>query len=1302
MKKTLLTFIIFALAQTGFAQVAINTDGSSPNNNAMLDIQSSAKGVLISRMTTTQRTAFGATLNTADAGMMVYDTDLKGIFVFDGSTWISATSYWKQFNDYVFNTTDSIGIGTATPGSELDVQGHIWQSGTGHSVFLGKGAGENDDFSSNYNTLIGNLAGYNNKTGKKNIAIGHRALYHSSKNSNLIAIGDSALYYADSSHIQGQTYSTFPKNIIAIGNSANRNQLAGEGLIVIGHSAVENGGIFESIIIGDSALTSGHADSSVVIGNKALFNNIHNEYYPHASVIIGNKAMYNFGNWASGGTSSDFSQNIVIGTRAFYNLTWGEHNVAMGRHVGDGITWARDNVAIGDYALSYLGTPASSEPRYNVSIGNSSGRSTTDNMYNTSVGYGAGTRVKFYNVAVGYQALGGGLTNLIENNIAIGAAALYQCETNDNIGIGYQALQNNGNGSQNLALGYRAGVNSSGSNNIFIGLQAGQDETGSNVLYIGNTFPVIKGNLSTGDLIFNGQIKINGGNPGIGKVLTSDANGLATWEIPDPAGAYEINDLTDAIYDGSSLFLGHGAGTHDDNSNDNTAIGKNALWTNVSGIQNVAIGENAGYQSTGNGNVFVGYNAGNQETGNNKLYIANSGTSTPLIGGDFSTSQVDINGTLKITGGSPGHNKVLTSDANGLASWENTVQAINDLSDAKTTTGSCVFLGLNAGASVTTGTGNTGLGSDALNAVTGGSQNTALGYHALKNNISGNGNTATGFNAISTNTSGGSNTAIGYYAGFINSTGSGNVFLGFQAGYNETGSNKLYIANSNTTTPLIGGDFSAAQLDINGTIKITGGNPGNGKILTSDANGLASWGTAPVSASGSIDTHSDVDVSTTTPLNGQVLGWNGTKWIPANDENTTYTAGTGLALTGTVFSLNSGINNLTDVDVSTNSPASGQVLSWDGTNWVPAADAIGAQSISDLTDGINDNSSLFLGTYAGINDDATSNLNIGLGTSALKSNTTGSENTVVGAEALYNNISGNTNTAIGRGAGLHSTGSGNVFIGYRAGNNETGDNKLYIANSATTSPLIGGNFSSSQVYINGTIMITGGSPGAGKVLTSDIVGNASWETPATPAIAINDLTDGLTTGNSVFLGSGSGNSNGTLMGNTGTGNSVLFFNNSGINNSAFGAGALAGISSGNNNTAIGYMAGVYDAAGNQVTDLNSDIFIGSNTKPLATSDTNTIVIGRFAVGLGNNTVVIGNDDIDTTALYGKVGIGTTTPHSRLQVSGGVQVANDNDAATADKAGTIRYRSDNNNSYVEMCVQTGASSYAWVILHQETW
>ena len=69
---------------------------------------------------------------------------------------------------------------------------------------------------------------------------------------------------------------------------------------------------------------------------------------------------------------------------------------------------------------------------------------------------------------------------------------------------------------------------------------------------------------------------------------------------------------------------------------------------------------------------------------------------------------------------------------------------------------------------------------------------------------------------------------------------------------------------------------------------------------------------------------------------------------------------------------------------------------------------------------------------------------------------------------------------------------------------------------------------------------------------------------------------------------------------------------------------------------------------------------------------------------------------------GDVGIGTTSPSSKLQVSGGVQLANDTAVASGSKVGTFRYRTSGNNSYVDMCMQTGASTYAWVNIVTNSW
>lgn len=101
-----------------------------------------------------------------------------------------------------------------------------------------------------------------------------------------------------------------------------------------------------------------------------------------------------------------------------------------------------------------------------------------------------------------------------------------------------------------------------------------------------------------------------------------------------------------------------------------------------------------------------------------------------------------------------------------------------------------------------------------------GTDNTFIGYQAGFSNTEGDQNVYIGSGAGYSGTTGGSNTVVGYQAGYSNTAGEGNVFLGYQAGYNETGSNKLYIDNTNTTTPLIYGDFANDVLTINGSLVV--------------------------------------------------------------------------------------------------------------------------------------------------------------------------------------------------------------------------------------------------------------------------------------------------------------------------------------------------------------------------------------------------------------------------------------------------------------------------------------------------
>ena len=114
-----------------------------------------------------------------------------------------------------------------------------------------------------------------------------------------------------------------------------------------------------------------------------------------------------------------------------------------------------------------------------------------------------------------------------------------------------------------------------------------------------------------------------------------------------------------------------------------------------------------------------------------------------------------------------------------------------------------------------TGTDNTAVGGFSLGANTTGTGNTAVGFSTLAVLSTGSNNVAVGGNSLSMNTTGSNNVAVGDSALANNVTGSNNVAIGFGAGGNETGSNRLYIANSASDPPLIFGEFANQMVGIN-------------------------------------------------------------------------------------------------------------------------------------------------------------------------------------------------------------------------------------------------------------------------------------------------------------------------------------------------------------------------------------------------------------------------------------------------------------------------------------------------------
>jgi len=105
-----------------FSQVGIGT--TSPHPSSSLEISSSNSGVLIPRLTKTQKNNI---LNPAE-GLLVYQKDgVKGFWYFNGTVW---KTFEGDDNDWVFNGNDiyngnsgNIGIGVENPTVKLHLEG---------------------------------------------------------------------------------------------------------------------------------------------------------------------------------------------------------------------------------------------------------------------------------------------------------------------------------------------------------------------------------------------------------------------------------------------------------------------------------------------------------------------------------------------------------------------------------------------------------------------------------------------------------------------------------------------------------------------------------------------------------------------------------------------------------------------------------------------------------------------------------------------------------------------------------------------------------------------------------------------------------------------------------------------------------------------------------------------------------------------------------------------------------------------------------------------------------------------------
>jgi len=327
MKKNIIYLLIIILVQLFYANnlisqsVAINSDGTTAHNSAILDVKSTTKGILAPRMTTVQRTAIG----TPAAGLLVYDTDTNSYWCYNGSVWTNFSTSgagWLLTGNSGTNTAANF-IGTTDDKPLLFRTSNI-RAGRldtlNHAVAFGANAG-----SGNFGkmaTIIGDSAATFAVNDLGNVVIGYSALAHGDGFLNTI-VGQAAGYkntgfwntlIGESAGYNNQSWGS-----VFIGSKTGYNNTTGSGNTFVGDNSggsnhIGNNNTFLGTYSGFSTDT---AERNTFLGTVSGYSNTKGSW----NTGTGSEALYfnNTGNY-----------NSAFGMRALYNNTTGNENTALG------------------------------------------------------------------------------------------------------------------------------------------------------------------------------------------------------------------------------------------------------------------------------------------------------------------------------------------------------------------------------------------------------------------------------------------------------------------------------------------------------------------------------------------------------------------------------------------------------------------------------------------------------------------------------------------------------------------------------------------------------------------------------------------------------------------------------------------------------------------------------------------------------------------------------------------------------------------------------------------------------------
>ena len=516
------------------------------------------------------------------------------------------------------------------------------------------------------------------------------------------------------------------------------------------------------------------------------------------------------------GTLQTASQTNITSVGTIGTGTWAATDVAVA-HGGTGASSLTANgVLIGNGTSAVSAVDLSTKGH--ILIGDGSGNpsalsvGTNDYVLTADSSEATGTKWAASTAATALDGLSDAVSGIsnFTNSLILGhqtTGTLSSAE--QNTAVGYAAMDAITQGDDNTIMGYNAGgAITTGSDNTLIGSGAGDALT------------TMTDNVAVGLNALGGSSAVD-----------------STVVIGSGAGVAAMTAAADG-----TVLIGKGAGAAITTGQQNTAVGFEALATNIDGDNNTAFGYQAlkdmeadtdahGYNTavgwiamtnltSGTSNTALGAHAmgsgtvtgnDNVAVGTKSLYDLTSGANNIAVGVDAAENLTTGDDNIAIGKATL---DVATGTSDIIAIGTDAGGAINS-ADADGT----VVIGHHAGDAITDGQYNVCVGFEAGTGITSGNQNIAIGYQALTA-AAATGMVGIGYRALQDKTTGDDVVAIGREAGKDLTTGHSNIAIGGVAMATHTTGDRNIAIGANCMADT---DGDANSIDSNDCIFIGSG-----------------------------------------------------------------------------------------------------------------------------------------------------------------------------------------------------------------------------------------------------------------------------------------------------------------------------------------------------------------------------------------------------------------------------------------------------------------------------------------------